>query len=898
MHTKSRFLMLIAIFIFLMAGQIMAQSDETYTGNIENDRDEDEYIIALDEGDSVIITAIAPSGSDLDTYLTLLNEDGDEVAVNDDYEFPESTNSRIAYTAEEDGDYTIVVSNYPGSEGDYELTVEYVSAEDVSALQEGNVDDLLGDPDEEFTGFMSDDVPDDEYTIELEEGDSVVIIAEATENSDLDTFLVLLNEDGDELVANDDSEPGVTLNSRIVYTAEEDGEYTIVLSNYPESSGDYLITVYYVDEDVLEQLGGVPAIDISELVGEPDLEFEGFMSDDVPDDEYEIELEAGQGVVITASAAEDSNLDTFLVLRNADGDDIVTNDDIELGVITDSRIAYVADEDGEYTVVVSNYPESEGDYIATITFVEADIAEQINDLDNNIEFNTTPDREPDEEFTGTIGDDEEPVEFVIELSAGQGIIAAMFNTDSVMDTLLYVVDPNGVEVAYNDDRGDYSTLDSQVAFTALEDGEYTFVASNYDGFPGDFRLEIYFAEPEEVALAEQAMRVILSGVESTYDTENFRIHYTEEGEDASELEYVERVGEIMEEVLAIQIEELGWVKPPSDFGQGGDGRYDVYLINQDGIYGYASSSSATGDNETTPDIIEEFAQAGFLVLDNDYAEFDDPDRALLATAAHEFHHVVQYGYDNGDLNWYYESTASWMETVTYPDDELATIYVNDVFTYPEACFGGDADADPSGLGIYGTWLFLEFMSTDLDSQAPFVLWNNIATGDDWEPLEMTLAEYDETIPSYLAQYHVNNLVRDYLFVDSFDEETVWLEDTIDDLGDWTNDQDGVQELGANYFEFDMPEDSYEFSLDTDGDLVLYLVGIDGDEGFVYQLENGTTVDTDGYDDVYLMVFNTDYDDDIFECESIEYEITVSEGDDALAPVLYEVDASNFRELEN
>lgn len=896
MHTKNRFLLLISIVVFLLAGQIMAQSDERYTGDIENDRDEDEYTIELDEGDSVLITAIAPDGSELDTFLTLLDEDGDEVASNDDYEFPDSTNSQIAFTAEDDGEYTVVVGNYPGTEGDYELTIEYVSAEDVAESDESSDESELGEADLEFDGFMSDDVSDDEYEIELEEGQAIIIMAEA-DDSDLDTFIALLNEDGDELAVNDDYNYPETTDSRIVYTAEEDGDYTIVVSNYPDTEGDYIVSVYFVDDDVAENIGGV-VIDIEELVGEPDEEYDGFTDDD-SEDEYEIELEEGQGVVLTASAAEDSALDTFIYLRNEDGDDLVSNDDIELGVITNSRIAYIAEEDGTYIFVVSNYPGSEGDYVATVTYVDAEIVEQIGEATNFIEFTTTPERDADEEFTGTIDDDEEPVPYVVEIEAGQGVIAALYNTDNLMDTLLYVSDPNGNEIAYNDDRGDYSTLDSQVAFTAQISGEYTFYASNYEGFPGDYRLEIYFADASEVSLAEQSMRVLLSGEVQTYDTENFRIHYTEEGADAAEFDFVELVGETMEEVLRIQVEELGWVRPPSDLVQGGDDRYDVYLVNQDGIYGYASSSSATGDNIYTEDVIEEFAQAGFLALDNDYAEFDDAERALLATAAHEFHHVVQFGYNRNDLSWYYEASASWMETVTFPEEELATIYVEDVFNYPEVCFGGDGDADLSGLGIYGTWLFLEFMSTDLGSEAPFVLWDNLVAGENWEALEMTLDDYDETMPSFIAQYHVNNLVRDYIFVDNFENTSVWLSETIDDLGDWENNEDGVQELAANYLYFDMDEDVYEFSLDGDSDLVLYLVGIDGDEGVVYELGDSATVDTDGYDDVYLIVFNTDYDDDVLECDYEEYEITIDAGDaDDAIDASYEVDASNFRELEN
>lgn len=777
MQRKSRLFLLLSLFLFILAGQVMAQSDDTFTGDIENDRDEDEYTIELDEGDGVIITALAADGSDLDTVLTLENEDGDTVAENDDYEFPESTNSRIAYVAEDDGDYTIIIGNYPGSEGDYELTVEYVSAEEA--------EDLM-------------------------------------------------------------------------------------------NSGD--------------------SIDIDELIGEPDLEFDGFMSDDVNDDLYEIELEEGQGVVINA-VADDSDLDTYLVLLNEDGDEVAVNDDVAPGEDTNSQIVYVAEEDGDYTITMSNYPGSEGDYLLTVSFIEPEDAENLESIaDVEPEIDTTPERDPDLEFTGE-NDDEEEIEYPLDLVAGDGVIAAVYETDG-MDTTLAIIDPNGVEIGFNDDRGDYSTFDSQVGFTAQIDGEYTIVVSNFPGFPGEYRLEIYFATPEEVSLAEQAMREILSGPIEIVETEHFRIHFTQEGDDAADPDFIEDVAETVEEVYDIQINQQGWVAPPSDLGQGGDERYDVYIVNITDAYGYASSSSPLGDNPNTADIIEEAAQAGYLVLDNDYSDYNDPMQAMRATAAHEFHHVVQFGYDRNDLNWYYESTSSWLETTTFPEDEEATIYVEDVFTYPEACFGGDGDADPSGLGIYGTWLFFEYMDATLGEEAPFTLWNNIAVEDGWDSLEITLEDYDETIPSFVAQYHINNLVRDYIFVDSFDGETVWLENTIDDVGDWSYTGEGVQELGVNYYVFDLDEGLYELQLDGDDDLELYVIGIDGDDGDVFALGSGGTVDTDSYDTVHVMVFNTDFDGDVLECDYEEYEISVDDGAGEAAEASMEVDASNFRELEN
>ncbi|MGB7338513.1 MAG: MXAN_6640 family putative metalloprotease [Phototrophicaceae bacterium] len=755
MHRKNRFLILIATLLFLTVGQIMAQSDETYTGNVDNNNS-DRYVIALQAGDNVLITAIASNGSDLDTILTLLDEDGDAVAENDDYEYPDSTNSQIDFTADDAGDYTVIVSNYPDSSGAYELSITYT-------LAQGN----------------------------------------SSENSSQDDFAV---------------------------------------------SG-------FADDDTVTP--------------------------------YDIELSAGQNVVITAAATDGSELDTILVLRDANGDDVAENDDFDG---TNSQIDYTADDAGTYTILVGSYPGTSGDYDLRVTFGDA----TSNGSTSGTVFTTTPQRAPDETYTGSTNNG--AMTYTVNLDAGEGLIAALYNTDGEMDTFLYVVDPNGTELVVNDDRQDYETLDSQIAFIAQQSGEHTLFISNIAGFAGDYRLEIYYVGIEDVLFAEQALRVPFSGAELIYDTENFRIHYTEEGVDASDFAYVELVAATVEDVLTIQIEQFGWVRPPSDITQGGDGRYDVYLANQDGLYGFASTSSAEGDNEYTPNIVEEGATAGYLVLDNDYSHEDDPVRALMATTAHEFHHVVQFGY-GAAFSWYSESTASWIETITYPEQELASIYVESAFTYPEACIGGEGDERVSKLGVYGSWLFFDFMARNLGSEAPLTLWDNIAIVEGWEALEDTLADYDETVPSYFAQYHVNNLMRDYGLVDSFGGQTVWLEQIITGADSWRPRGLGIQELGANYFALDMAGAVYNFSVDNN-DLELYLIGIDGDRGYVHSLGQDASVDTSAYDTAYLMILNTNYDDDMFECVFTEYAINVAEGGSNLADVSYEVDASNFLELGN
>ena len=97
---------------------------------------------------------------------------------------------------------------------------------------------------------------------------------------------------------------------------------------------------------------------------------------------------------------------------------------------------------------------------------------------------------------------------------------------------------------------------------------------------------------------------------------------------------------------------------------------------------------------------------------------------MHATAAHEFHHAIEYGYDPDEpMEWYSEATATWMETVTYPDFQAATGYVETLFDYPELCLGVQGDGDPTdGDQKYGEWLFLQSLVDAHDPQLVTHLW--------------------------------------------------------------------------------------------------------------------------------------------------------------------------------
>ena len=110
--------------------------------------------------------------------------------------------------------------------------------------------------------------------------------------------------------------------------------------------------------------------------------------------------------------------------------------------------------------------------------------------------------------------------------------------------------------------------------------------------------------------------------------------------------------------------------------------------------------------------------SAYCVLDDDYAlsqfGYADPMDPLTVTAAHEFFHAVQFAYDIGEDAWLMESTATWMEERVYDA-------VNDNRQYLSSGPLGHplTPLDRSGgLGMYGAWIFWQFLTEDLGGSSP------------------------------------------------------------------------------------------------------------------------------------------------------------------------------------
>lgn len=159
----------------------------------------------------------------------------------------------------------------------------------------------------------------------------------------------------------------------------------------------------------------------------------------------------------------------------------------------------------------------------------------------------------------------------------------------------------------------------------------------------------------------------------------FRIHYNETGNDAPEYSLTE-LAAALDSAYNFEVNFLGYPPPPVDNGNGGDSKYDIYIIDLGGsYYGYTQFEDALGNGKYTT----------FTVIDNDYqGYFTTGINGARVTVAHEFHHAIQTGnyiYRDSDL-FYYEITSTAMEEFVFDDVNDYYAYMSDYFNNPTRPF--------------------------------------------------------------------------------------------------------------------------------------------------------------------------------------------------------------------
>ncbi len=340
------------------------------------------------------------------------------------------------------------------------------------------------------------------------------------------------------------------------------------------------------------------------------------------------------------------------------------------------------------------------------------------------------------------------------------------------------------------------------------------------------------------------------------DSRHFRIHYEKTGINAvSQIDdndnqipdYIEFVAFEFENVYKKEIEDLGYIAPPSD-GERGGGQdlYDVYITDlQQGLYGYVFPETRVGDNPNSS-ATETQASTSFLRMRNNYEGFGLQNDALKVTAAHEYFHSIQVGYNrNTPSRFALEGSASWMEEVIYPGIDDNFQYLESVLGSPDVALNYDLsdDDDPDYFDNqniwYGSWIFFQYIGENYGKEVIRAFWENLRSDSELDAFNDALLSKNISLNTAFEDFFVANIVMsassasnpfvyaraaDYLnyLRQNIDSETIKLEGTMNFAGQstsWNSSSQGNRRLmrfSSDYIKLNTQEKEFKVEITPAG----------------------------------------------------------------------------------
>jgi hypothetical protein len=395
--------------------------------------------------------------SDFDSFLALYAEgatSGEPLATDDDGA-GSGMNARLRFTPESDGVYIVRARPYSGlATGAYTLAL----SERVAPRQPrpgritvgGDVSGRLtnGDAEDEDGNVF------DAYAFRANAGDRVAVLLES---DDFDPVVRIGRMIGGSFVksAENDDGAGKGLNSYLVFTAPQAGEYIIQASSVGSGAeGDYRLS--------LEQ--GPPAPEARSIaIGE---EISGRLDEDspksdsgAPADLYRFTGRAGQRVAISLKA---DDFDSYLELFDANHTSLATDDDS--GGELNARLTFVLSEDADYLIEARGFSDATGRYDLKLEEVAPPPPPTAISFEQTVQGELKEGGATDDE--GRLFDG-----YAFSGTEGQRVQAILRSGD--FDALLQIgASGEEFEALASDDDGLRQGTDARLTFTLPEDGDY------------------------------------------------------------------------------------------------------------------------------------------------------------------------------------------------------------------------------------------------------------------------------------------------------------------------------------------------------------------------------------------------------------------------------------------
>ena len=374
------------------AGGVMAYG-ETVSGQITDKSYFELWEFEGSKGDRV---QILMEGSDgLDPYVGLLDAFTEQVLAEDD-DSAGNSNAQIDFALPMDGLYLIVATRYDldtgTSQGGYDLSLKSSNTSQSTSNTTTTSASSTTEPVEIEPGvfYIADLVLDEAvgnsldndsfahlYGLEAEAGTEVVIVMLANE-SDLDTYVIVLTEDGDVLAEDDDSGADIgagKMDSFVALTLPETGLYYVIASrsglDEGKSTGAYALIAGIPEEE-----GPVEPVSSDESSDDdlpPGMESFGMIEvgttpNETISDESFFHLfgfEGQAGDEITVTMRGEDGLDAYVALLDPSDEVLVEDDDSAGGM--DAQITIKLPESGLYIIVATRNGLEEGTTVGSYT---------------------------------------------------------------------------------------------------------------------------------------------------------------------------------------------------------------------------------------------------------------------------------------------------------------------------------------------------------------------------------------------------------------------------------------------------------------------------------------------------------------------------------------------------
>lgn len=337
----------------------------------------------------------------------------------------------------------------------------------------------LGDP---LVSQLTEETFEDRYTLAGEEGQTLNLLLTS---ADFDTFLAVLDPDGEELALNDDA-AGFGLNSRIgPLVLPEDGEYTVVVTSFQHrfsegedgATGEYRLVASEVEVLPLEV--GVPLT--------------GSLTPESPIAFFSSELEEGARLIGSLSTED---FDGVLVLQTEDLETVA--DSLGFGL------------EGDSVQISSNRTLPSGTYLWMVSSSVDSVPE--GDFELVVEAPTPEVISLGEQVQGSLVEGMGPF-YSFEAEANT-VISVRLEGDEDFEGYVTLADLDGLEAGYGDASGGNPGIIP--SYIIPRSGTYTLSVQSFSGHSGEFELSLEMAElmaltadPLELAFGEGLTEQVL-----------------------------------------------------------------------------------------------------------------------------------------------------------------------------------------------------------------------------------------------------------------------------------------------------------------------------------------------------------------------------------------------------